>query len=90
MKIRSLSPRLAAGCAAAAVLTAMGGQALADPAPSYETLIGQTSAAPLNIEATALVDDTPPSSNFAVLARAALYLAALGALAALFSWLGRL
>ncbi len=56
MKIRSLSPRLAAGCAAAAVLTAMGGQALADPAPSYETLIGQTSAAPLNIEATALVE----------------------------------
>lgn len=51
----------------------------------------ETGAAAAGItEATALVDDTPPSSNFAVLARAALYLAALGALAALFGWLGRL
>lgn len=56
MKIRSLSPHLAAGCAAAAVLSAIGGQAFADPAPSYDFLVGQRSAAPLNVEATALVE----------------------------------
>ena len=56
MKIRSLSPRHAAGCAAAAVLSAIGGQAFADPAPSYDALVGQRSAAPLNVEATALVE----------------------------------
>lgn len=56
MKIRTLSPRHAAGCAVAALLSAIGGQASADPAPSYDALVSQADATPFNIEADALVD----------------------------------
>jgi hypothetical protein len=38
---------------------------------------------------TAFVDHTPPPSRVKVLIQAVVYLTALGALAALFSWLGR-
>ncbi|MFT3810193.1 MAG: hypothetical protein QM698_09775 [Micropepsaceae bacterium] len=40
-------------------------------------------------EATEFLDDTPPPGNLAILGQAVAYLAALGALAALFGWLGR-
>jgi len=56
MKIRSFSPRHAVGCAAAVLLSAIGGQALADPAPSYDSLVGQADTTPFNVEAEALVD----------------------------------
>lgn len=38
---------------------------------------------------TAFLDDTPPPSRTRVLVQAVIYLAALGGLAALFAWLGR-
>lgn len=41
-------------------------------------------------ETTDFLDDTPPPSRIAVLMQAILYLACLGALAALFAWLGRI
>lgn len=56
MKIRPCLPRLAAGCATAAMLSALAGQALADPAPPYDALVGQSDAAPLNLEASALAE----------------------------------
>lgn len=39
-------------------------------------------------DATELLDDSPPPSNLAILGQAVAYLAALGAIAALFGWLG--
>jgi cobalt-zinc-cadmium efflux system outer membrane protein len=46
----------ATGCAVAALIAAIGGQALADPAPSYDSLVGQSDTAPLNLEAAALAE----------------------------------
>lgn len=56
MPIHVSLSRNATGYAVAAWLTALGGHALADPAPSYDSLVGQSDTAPLNREAEALAE----------------------------------
>ena len=56
MTIHVSSSLRATGCAVAACMVALGGQAFADPAPSYDSLVGLSDAAPLSLEAEALAD----------------------------------
>jgi len=59
--------------------------------PRLAKIIAHETGAPADRirETTEFLDDTPPPSRTAVFGQAVLYLACLGALAALFSWLGR-
>lgn len=58
--------------------------------PRLVKIIAHETGAPADgiTDTTALLDDTPPPSNLAILGQAVAYLAALGFVAALFGWLG--
>lgn len=63
----------------------------ADVWPRLCRVIAHETGAPADRirESTEFIDDTPPPGRIKVLIQAVLYLAALGGLAALFAWMGR-